>query len=90
MQVYKHFQKLGIHQHGEQRYKNMNDYGKGNILGAATTLPATSALGLLLHNNNHPVLLGGYFIISAICLIILLGQTSRYLINLIRDIRESK
>ncbi len=68
----------------------MNDYGKGNILGAATALPATSALGILLSHNNHPALLTGYFIVSAICLVILLAQISRYLINMIRDMKESK
>lgn len=62
----------------------MSDYGKGNILGAATVLPATSALGLLLRDNIHPVILVGLFVISLTCLIMVLTQSCRYLINLKR------
>lgn len=63
----------------------MTEYGKGSILGAATVLPATSGIGLLLANNANPVIVEGLLIISSISLLVLIGSISRYIVNRIRN-----
>lgn len=55
--------------------------GKANILGSATALPATSGAGLLLMSHVDPLIIGGLFAISFASLIVLIGSTSRYLVN---------
>lgn len=59
----------------------MTDYGKGGILGTATTLPATSALGLAFIDKLHPVLLVSFMVITLVSLIITFGYITRYLTN---------
>lgn len=59
----------------------MTDYGRGSVLGAATTLPATSAGVLLLSNGAHPAIVLGFIIISLISTIITISYLFRYLKN---------
>jgi hypothetical protein len=58
----------------------MTDYGKGDVLGAATSLPLTSA-GILLVDTTHPIVIIGFIVITCISLIVLIAYISRYLIN---------
>lgn len=75
------------HQHGEQKNLNeerrhtMTDYGKGSILGTATVLPATSALGIAVADKLHPAVLIGFIVINTIMFIILVSHISRYFFN---------
>ncbi|HMS22677.1 MAG TPA: hypothetical protein PKA38_02825 [Candidatus Levybacteria bacterium] len=59
----------------------MTDYGRGSVLGAATSLPATTAGGILLANNADPILVGALFTVSFVSLIVLMGSITRFLIN---------
>ncbi|HOV29741.1 MAG TPA: hypothetical protein PLD77_01545 [Candidatus Dojkabacteria bacterium] len=59
----------------------MTDYGKGSVLGAATTLPTTSAGVLLLSNGIHPMIVLGFIIISSISTLITISYLFRYLKN---------
>jgi len=59
----------------------MTDYGKGSVLGTATTLPATSALSLFLVDKIHPVILIGFLVVSIFSLIVSVSLIARYLIN---------
>ena len=63
----------------------MTDYGRGAILGAATALPATSGVGLLLLNNTHPAIVLGLLIVSTGSLIVLLESITRFIINTLRS-----
>lgn len=60
----------------------MSDYGKGSILGTATTLPATSALGLVYADQLPSILLISFIVISSLSFIITFGLINRYLANL--------
>lgn len=53
------------------------DYGKGQVLGAATMLPATSAAGVFLLNGAHPAVVIGFMVVGAIALI----STSAYMVR---------
>lgn len=59
----------------------MTDYGRGGVLGAASVLPATSAAGLILTNNAHPLVVAGLLVVSALSFIVLLGSITRFLFN---------
>lgn len=59
----------------------MTDYGRGGVLGAATALPATSAMSLVLANNAHPAIVAGLLVINTAGLLVLVGLISRFLIN---------
>lgn len=63
----------------------MTDYGRGGILGAASVLPATSGIGLLLLSNANPYIVFGLFLISTVSLVVLVGSISRFIINSIRQ-----
>jgi hypothetical protein len=65
----------------EKGEQTMTDYGKGTILGTATVLPATSALGIAVADKLHPVVLIAFLIINAIMFIILASHISRYFFN---------
>jgi hypothetical protein len=58
----------------------MTDYGKGAILGA-TTLPATSALGIALVDKLHPVMVVAFFAINLLMFVILISHISRFFVN---------
>jgi hypothetical protein len=58
----------------------MNEYGKG-LVGVATTLPATSAAGLMLADKVHPIIAVGFVVVNSILLIMLAGHISRYMFN---------
>jgi hypothetical protein len=57
------------------------DYGKGAVLGAATTLPATSAAGYFLLNGSHPVIVIGMIAVGAISLVTTTAYMTRFLVN---------
>lgn len=59
----------------------MTDYGRGDVLGAATSLPATAAAGLLVMDSTHPLIIIGFIGVTCISLIFLAAYISRYLIN---------
>jgi hypothetical protein len=59
----------------------MTDYGKGAVLGAATTLPATSAVGFLMMDGSHPYLVIGMIIVAAIALLSTSAYLTRYMVN---------
>jgi hypothetical protein len=59
----------------------MTDYGKGSILGAATVLPATSALGIAVADKLHPAVLVAFLVINVVMFIILASHISRYFVN---------
>ena len=59
----------------------MNDYGKGQVLSAATALPTTAGAGILLINHANPVIVAGLFMVSAVSFIVLIGTISRFIIN---------
>ncbi len=58
----------------------MNEYGKG-LVGAATTLPATSAAGLMLADKVHPLVAVGFVVVNTLLLIMLVGHITRYMFN---------
>jgi hypothetical protein len=58
----------------------MNEYGKG-LIGAATTLPATSAAGLMLADKVHPLIAAGFVVVNGLLLMMLIGHISRYMFN---------
>ncbi len=57
----------------------MTDYGRGGVLGAATVLPATSAVGLLFASHTYPLIILGFVIISLASLMVLSFYFFRYL-----------
>ncbi len=59
----------------------MTDYGKGGVLGLATTLPATSALGLAVVERVHPMVIISIAVITLLSLLITLSYIVRYLAN---------
>ncbi len=59
----------------------MTDYGKGAVLGAATSLPMTSGIALSVSTTTDPMIVMGLLVISSISLIVLIGSISRYMIN---------
>lgn len=59
----------------------MSDYGRGSVLGTVTTLPATSAVGLMLAGNVHPAITAGFVVVMSLSLVVLVASVSRYLIN---------
>lgn len=63
----------------------MTDYGRGAVLGAATSLPMTSAAGVFLADRAHPVIVMGLLITITISLIVLMGSITRFVINTRRE-----
>lgn len=60
----------------------MTDYGRGNVLGVATSLPATSAGVFFLSNNGtHPLIMLGFLIICSISMFVTVSYIFRYLNN---------
>lgn len=59
----------------------MNGYGGGGVLAAATTLPATSAAGLILANHAHPAIIAGLFAVSVTSLAVVVTYLVRYIAN---------
>jgi hypothetical protein len=59
----------------------MTDYGRGGVLAAATSLPATSAAGLILANHAHPAIVAGLFAVSVTSLAVVITYLVRYLVN---------
>jgi len=61
--------------------ESMTNYGTGGVLAAATSLPATSAIGLVLANHANPAIVAGIFAVSAISFVVVVGYLVRYAIN---------
>lgn len=59
----------------------MDNYGRGGALGAATMLPATSGLGLVMANHAHPAIVAGVFAISAISFVVVTTYLVRFALN---------
>lgn len=59
----------------------MPDYGKSEVLGTATVLPATSASAYLILNHANKLIIAGFVVISSISIVIAISTLSRYLIN---------
>jgi hypothetical protein len=59
----------------------MTDYGKGAVLAAATSLPATAAFGIALLDNIHPAIVTGFIIVNVIWFVLVVASISRYLVN---------
>ncbi len=55
--------------------------GRGGVLSAATSLPATSAIGLVLTNHANPIIVAGVFAISMVSFTIVVGYLVRYSLN---------
>jgi hypothetical protein len=82
-----HFQNSATHLRGEREQHNlkggeftMTDHGRGGILAAATSLPATSA-GLILTNHVHPAVVAALFAISIISFAVSVTYVVRYMRN---------
>ena len=59
----------------------MSENSNGEVLGAATALPATSALSVFLLNKVHPILVASFVVLNAVALGALMARLSRYFIN---------
>ena len=59
----------------------MTDYGKGSVLGAAVTLPATSGVIMYYAGSMNPWITAGFIFINLVAFVILVGFVSRYLTN---------
>jgi hypothetical protein len=59
----------------------MTDYGRGGVLGAATALPATSTLGLVMANHANPMIVAGVFAVSVLSFSIACTYMIRFALN---------
>jgi len=59
----------------------MNDYGRGSVLSAAITLPATSGALIFLTEKTHPLVIWGYLLVCIISVVVLLYYLVNFLIN---------
>ena len=64
----------------------MNDLTRGGILGAATLLPATSAVGLTWTNHTQPWIIWGFIAVS----LVNLGVFSFYFIRYVKHVLTHK
>ena len=64
----------------------MDEYGRGGVLGAATFLPATSAMGLLFIGRINIIVIYGLFLVSILSFIINVAMIFRYIQNRKREL----
>ncbi|MCA9389903.1 hypothetical protein KC571_00710 [candidate division WWE3 bacterium] len=59
----------------------MTNYTQGAVIGAATTLPATTAAGLIMLNRANAWIIAGLLLLTGVNLVLSAAMISRYLIN---------
>ncbi len=59
----------------------MSENSVGQVLGAATVLPATSAIIYALVNRAHPLVLVGFLMLNIFALTVLVARLTRYFVN---------
>ncbi|MFC1727364.1 hypothetical protein ACFL0Y_02470 [Patescibacteria group bacterium] len=59
----------------------MSENCVGEVLGAATVLPATTAVSIFLANKAHPSIVAGFVLVNFLVLTVLLTRVTRYFIN---------
>jgi hypothetical protein len=59
----------------------VTECSNGEVLGAATILPATSALTAFMFNKVHPLIVAGFVLANVIAMAVLLSRLARYFIN---------